>query len=70
MSAAFIVDLIISNQYHFEWVRCLKKNFFLQGPTNFAFATSKNLTNEILKIDKDFKNIHLNRGDGDGPINL
>ena len=64
------VDLIISNQYHYEWVRCLKTNFFLKGPTNFAFATSPNLTKEILKIDRNFTNIHLNRGDGDGPINL
>ena len=60
-------DLIVTNQSHIGWRKALKINSFINGPTNFIFATSVNLTKK-LGNNKDF--IHLTRGDGDGPINL
>jgi hypothetical protein len=60
-------DLIVTNQSHIGWRKALKINSFINGPSNFIFATSVNLTKKLGK-NKDF--IHLTRGDGDGPINL
>ena len=64
------VDLIVSNQSHGVWSGALKKCGFLAGPSNFLLATSRKLTAllDTLKIAND--RLHLNRGDGDGPINL
>ena len=59
-------DLIISNQSHVFWKNAFKKNLFFRGPSNFIFASSINLAKNILS-DED---IHITRGDGDGPINL
>lgn len=64
------VDLIVSNQSHSAWCRGFSQAGFLDGPSNFIFAASKKLA-ELLKsegIEND--NLHFNRGDGDGPINL
>jgi hypothetical protein len=64
------VDLIVSNHSQVAWRRGFRKAGFLQGPSNFIFAASRELTklmeNEGLRHD----NLHFNRGDGDGPINL
>ena len=64
------VDLIVSNQSHGSWCRALRKCGFLTGPSNFLLATSRKLTEllDALQIAND--RLHLNRGDGDGPINL
>ncbi|HEV3331188.1 MAG TPA: hypothetical protein VG096_09420 [Bryobacteraceae bacterium] len=58
------VDLIISNQGHPAWSEALRADGFFGGPSNFLFATSPKLS--ALGISE----CHLNRGDGDGPINL
>ncbi|QRM27264.1 hypothetical protein [Microvirga sp. VF16] len=60
------VDLIVSNQSSSEWQRALRGAGFIQGPSNFAIACSKQLASEIT----DFGSCHFNRGDGDGPIHL
>ena len=64
------VDLMVSNQSHRAWCAALKSCGFSSGPSNFIFTSSKALSREIenRKIRPD--DIHLNRGDGDGPINL
>jgi hypothetical protein len=64
------VDLMVSNQSHGSWQRALRRCGFLRGPSNFLFATSRKLT-ELLKASQvPNDQLHLNRGDGDGPINL
>lgn len=64
------VDLIVSNQSHFSWQKGFRETGFIDGPSNFIFAASRKLA-ELLKaegIEND--DLHFNRGDGDGPINL
>ena len=64
------VDLIVSNQSHAAWQRGFREAGFLNGPSNFIFAASKKLA-ELLKNDGvENDDLHFNRGDGDGPINL
>jgi hypothetical protein len=58
-------DLIVSNQSHKTWQRALSRNLFARGPTNFIFARSPGFA-----IGIPLHELHINRGDGDGPINL
>ena len=60
------VDLIVSNQCHKAWADALRQAGFLEGPSNFIFATSKKLA----ALSSAFDGFHINRGDGDGPIHL
>jgi hypothetical protein len=60
------VDLMVSNHSHAAWKRALRLAGFARGPSNFAFACSKALAMDI----KSLESCHINRGDGDGPINL
>jgi hypothetical protein len=60
------VDLIISNQRHRAWAGALRQAGFLEGPSNFIFAVSKKLGEIIGPLEE----VHINRGDGDGPIHL
>ena len=60
------VDLIVSNQLHPAWVAALRGCGFREGPSNFIFAASKGLA-EFLRPGVE---VHVNRGDGDGPIHL
>ncbi len=64
------VDIILSNQSHVSWCLALKHAKFIRGPSNFIFAASKKLTELLTSFDLRKTNIHLNRGDGDGPIHL
>lgn len=64
------VDLTISNQAHQAWNRALKASGYFTGPSNFIFAASKGFAEVLAPIDQKFTQLHLNRGDGDGPINL
>jgi len=60
------VDLIISNQAHPAWAAALKGDGFFEGPSNFLLGASKAFS-EALGPKAE---LHLNRGDGDGPVNL
>ena len=64
------VDLIVSNQAHAAWCRGLRRAGFLRGPSNFIFASSPQLTARLRQAGVPNHALHLNRGDGDGPINL
>ena len=64
------VDLIVSNQSHIFWKDAFKKNSFINGPSNFIFASSKVLSDKFMNNMELREHIHLTRGDGDGPINL
>lgn len=65
------VDLIISNQTHHSWCSALKNSGFINGLSNFNFTASKELI-KLLNHPKEImiSNMHLNRGDCDGPNNL
>jgi hypothetical protein len=60
------VDVIISNQSHAAWGAALRADGFFAGPSNFLFAASK----ELAALGVPAADRHLNRGDGDGPVNL
>jgi hypothetical protein len=64
------VDLLVSNQNHPAWCRALRSAGFVAGPSNFYFITSKELTKLLDQVDATGVGIHLNRGDGEGPIHL
>jgi len=59
------VDLIVSNQSHAAWQRALGRGLFARGPSNFVLARSPAFANGV-----PLGRLHMNRGDGDGPINL
>jgi hypothetical protein len=64
------VDLIVSNQTFGPIVGALRRQGFLNGPSNFLFAASPALAERIGPVKANLARYHLNRGDGDGPINL
>ena len=64
------VDLIVSNQSHIFWKNAFKMNSFIEGPSNFIFASSRELSNKLVENIKLKDCMHITRGDGDGPINL
>ena len=64
------VDLIVSNQSHVFWKNAFKINSFINGPSNFIFASSRELSNKLVENIKLKNYMHITRGDGDGPINL
>lgn len=64
------VDLIVSNQLHHAWIDGLRAAGFLAGPSNFALALSKPLAAQLGADPQRLGASHINRGDGDGPINL
>ena len=64
------VDLIVSNQSNAAWRLAFQQAGFLQGPTNFIFTSSPKLTELLSQKSVKNEELHFNRGDGDGPINL
>lgn len=64
------VDVIVSNQSADTWCKALHSAGYLRGPSNFVLATSQPLTRLRGSLEHDFRRIHIDRGDGEGPINL
>lgn len=64
------VDLIVSNQSHAAWCAALQSAGFLRGPSNFRFAASRQLAKLLDPLPTKMARIHLNWGDGDGPVPL
>lgn len=64
------VDLIVSNQSHGAWLGALRSAGFRDGPSNFIFAASRRLSKMLEPFEQTMREIHMTRGDGDGPINL
>jgi len=60
------VDLLISNQMHPAWCKALRGAGFMRGASNFVLAVSP----QLQQFCGDGSGIHVNRGDGDGPIHL
>ena len=65
--AASGVELMLSNQLHPAWGRALRRNAFLPAPSNFLLGPASALAARIRALDPGFRNVHLNRGDGDSP---
>ena len=53
-----------------RWSAALKACGFLPGPSNFIFASSQALSRCMAEKGVRPDAVHVNRGDGDGPINL
>jgi hypothetical protein len=64
------VDLIVTNQSLKPVRAALRGAGFLRGRSNFLFAASPRLLELITPLETNLERLHLNRGDGDGPINL
>jgi hypothetical protein len=64
------VDLIISNQQAACWTEALERAGFAKGPSSFLFGISKRLARRLEPLTTALPMVHVNRGDGDGPINL
>jgi hypothetical protein len=60
------VDVMLSNMSHPTWCAALRRNAFLEAPSNFVFAPSPELGKRIRAIDPDFRDVHLTRGDDAG----
>jgi hypothetical protein len=64
------VDLIVSNQANSAWRKALVAAGYLAGPSNFILALSPMLADRLEPLEAARRHIHMNRGDGDGPIHL
>jgi len=64
------VDIIVSNQLDARWCDALKRAGCLSGPSNFIFSVSPELVKLLESSNVDVSQIHMNRGDGDGPSHL
>jgi hypothetical protein len=51
------------------WVAGMKRSGFMAGTSTFIFGACKALES-LLQVNESLQGVHLNRGDGDGPINL
>lgn len=64
------VDIVVSNQLHPHWCDALKTAGYESGPSNFFFYFSEDLDQRLAALPDWERNIHLNRGDGEGPAHL
>lgn len=63
-------DIIVSNQLHESWQQALLGSGFRRGPSNFAQALTPAAAAAFKNRAQHREQMHCNRGDGDGPINL
>lgn len=63
-------DLIVTNQLHRAWREAVSQAGFLPGPSNYALALSPAAYSSLRERGGVLEGVFLNRGDGDGPINL
>ena len=64
------VDVIVTNQAHESWCRAFGRAGWMNGPSNFAFASAPALTARLSPFDQHRSRFHLTRGDGEGPTHL
>ena len=64
------VDLIVSNQSHAAWAAASGRPAFCKAPPTSSFASSRDLAELLDQQGVRHEDLHFNRGDGDGPINL
>ena len=63
-------DLMLTNQSHQRWTKALRARGFFEGPSNCILARSRKLQKAMDAAGVSFEQVHFNRSDGDGPINL
>ncbi|EDY20258.1 conserved hypothetical protein [Chthoniobacter flavus Ellin428] len=63
-------DLVVTNQSHTAWLNALSARGYMEGPSNFLFACSPQLAQELGPLSGALGTVHCNRADGDGPIHL
>jgi hypothetical protein len=63
-------DLIVTNQSHTEWGRAFVRNGYLPGPSNFMLGLSPLLQQQLQPFEQCRSQIHMTRGDGEGPLNI
>ncbi|HLJ50803.1 MAG TPA: hypothetical protein VKU01_32555 [Bryobacteraceae bacterium] len=64
------VDFVRSHQSHPSWRRALQLSGFFPGRSYFLFGASPALGSLLARVDPNNSGVHLNRGDGDGPLYL
>ena len=64
------VDIIVTNQLHRSWCQAFSRNGYLVGPSNFIFAVSPLLAKRLHPFHTAVAEVHITRGDGDGPTHL
>jgi hypothetical protein len=64
------VDMIVSNQASDTWCKALSAAGFIKGPSNFILGLSPELVGRLSPLDRTRRDIHMNRGDGEGPTIL
>ena len=64
------VDLIVSNQGHAAWGKAFLAAGYLAARSNFILALSPKLAARLHPLHASLDQIHMTRGDGDGPIHL
>lgn len=64
------VGIIVTNQGHSDWDATFRRCGFLGGPSNYILATSPKLTGALQPWPVHQTRLHVNRGDGEGPLNL
>jgi hypothetical protein len=60
------MDLVVSNQGHFDWGKALEHCGFLGTRSNFIFAASKKLAALLQPFEQNRSRMHFTRADGDG----
>jgi hypothetical protein len=64
------VDLLVSNQLEAHWCSAFRSAGFFAGPSNFSFAVSPDLSELLYPFDRVAHQVHMTRGDGEGPLHL
>ncbi len=63
-------DLLVTNQSHVEWLAAFRGAGYLDGPSNYILALSRQLAAEISTQPGGFERMHFTRGDSDGRFHL
>jgi hypothetical protein len=63
-------DMIVANMSHHRWRKAVESAGLYEGPSNYIFATSKNVTALLEPFDEKKHSVHMTRGDGVGAQNL
>lgn len=64
------VDMIVSNQASRVWRKAFVAAGFIRGPSNFILGLSPKLAEKLVPLERTKADIHMNRGDGEGPTIL
>lgn len=64
------VDLLLTNQSHKDWIAAFRSAGYLNGPSNYILALSKQLAAEVAAQPEGPRRMHFTRGDSDGRDHL